>query len=103
MARKDISDIQVLRAYKQAERNWKANDGRRWWPEEILVVETGQPVKVCLAAMERAFDRGLIDYGVSLRSGYITLAGKALLEGASPAVPARRVTFPSFGIGDPTK
>lgn len=37
------------------------------------------PPKVIYAAMKRADDNGYLDYGVSLRSGWLTDAGKALL------------------------
>jgi len=50
------------------------------WPYEILQEVTGQPEKVCYKAMERADDRGLIDYGVSLRTGWITEEGMKLLK-----------------------
>lgn len=74
MARKDISDIQVLRAYQ------KHKEGDSRFPYEILSEETGQPEKVCYAAMERAAGRGFLDYGVSLRSGWITEKGLELLN-----------------------
>lgn len=92
MARKDISDLQVLQAYVDAE---AARDARRQdplrraavvWPHQLLMERTGQCEKVCRAAMNRAFGRGLIDYGVSLHAGFLTDAGKALMaRGASEA------------------
>lgn len=39
------------------------------WPSEFLAEWTGEPIKVCYAAVERAKKRGYIDCGVSLRSG----------------------------------
>lgn len=84
MARKDISDLQVLQAYVEAqgarERHLSPTGGPIVWPEDVLQRVTGQPLKVCCAAMERAYDRGLIECGVSIRSGWITDAGRALLE-----------------------
>jgi hypothetical protein len=77
MATKDITDVQVLLAYRQ----WHAEGGERW-PYDILMQETGQPEKVCIAAMERACDRGLIEYGISLRTGWITQKGEAHLKAA---------------------
>lgn len=73
MATKDITDLQVCQAY---EAYW--NDRSRW-PYDFLMEWTGQPEKVCYRAMERACDRDLIDYGTSLRSGFLTEKGKALL------------------------
>lgn len=72
MARKNISDIQVLQAYQRCK-------GTGEFPYELLARETGEHWKVCYAAMERADSRGLIDWGVSLRSGWISEKGKRLL------------------------
>lgn len=76
MATKDISDAQVCRAYAEA----KSIPGV--FAETILMRMTGQPEKVCYRAMERAERRGLIEYGVSLRSGWLTDAGMQLLKGS---------------------
>ena len=73
MATKDISDIQVLQAYKKA----KLADDK--WPYDFLMEETGQPLKVCFRAMERCCGRGYVDYGTSLRSGWITEKGLKLI------------------------
>lgn len=73
MATKDISDAQVCRAFAE----YKLTGA---WPYETLENMTGQPFKVCLRAMERAVERGLVDYGVSLRTGWLTDAGKKLIE-----------------------
>ncbi|MCJ2023577.1 hypothetical protein [Methylobacterium sp. J-067] len=48
-------------------------------PVRILQEWTGQPLKVCYRCMERACDRGLIEYGVSLRCGWIDAKGYELL------------------------
>lgn len=94
MATKDISDAQVCRAvqaYQDAMRPYKLKSGPFGlfgveqdptppYPYEALAAETGQPEKVCYRAMERAERRGLIEYGVSLRTGWLTPAGKTLLE-----------------------
>ena len=75
MARKDISDLLVIKAYF----DYKDNYSKKW-PYEILAEWTGQPEKVCYSACERALKRDLLDYGVSLRSGWVTEKGKKLLE-----------------------
>jgi len=49
-------------------------------PYETLAAETGQAVMVCYLAMRRAARRGLIEYGVSLRTGWLTPAGRDLLR-----------------------
>lgn len=85
MATKDITDKQVIEAYGEYH---EAKKGRTSfieeefeWPYDILHRTTGQPVKVCYRAMERAEERGYIEYGVSLRTGWITDKGKELLKG----------------------
>jgi len=73
MATKDISDAQVCRAFVEAGIRRKC--GEDSWPDAILQVETGQCEKVVNAAMARASRRGLVEYGVSLRSGWPTVTG----------------------------
>lgn len=73
-----ITDLQVCEAYNRSKLARDAG-GPFLWPEEILQKETGQALKVCIRAMERACGRGLIEYGVSLRAGWLTDKGRALL------------------------
>lgn len=49
------------------------------WPYDKLMRRTGECMKVCYRAMERACDRGYLEYGVSLRTAWLTDKGKALL------------------------
>lgn len=80
MAMKDITDRQAVEAQKR----WRENqDGP--WAYEILSRETGQPEKVCFKCMERAEERGLLEYGVSLRTAWPTDKGLALLAGEDVA------------------
>lgn len=74
MATKDVSDLQVVQAHAK----YHAEPLGRW-PYELLAEWTGQVEKVCFRAMERASDRGLLEYGVSLRTAWLTQKGKALL------------------------
>jgi hypothetical protein len=76
MATKDITDRQVVEAYRDRER------GVDPWPYELLAAKTREPEKVCYRACERAERRGLLEYGTSLRSGWITEAGRDLLAGS---------------------
>ena len=76
MSTKDITDLQVCRAFA----DWRANMGGPW-PYELLAKRTGQVPKVCYRAMERAARRGLVEYGTSLRTGWLTEKGAALLHG----------------------
>lgn len=75
MATKDISDRQVCEAYAVYMQDRSRNS-----PERYLMATTGQPEKICWCAMERAHRRRLIDYGVSLRAGWLTDKGKKLLD-----------------------
>lgn len=77
MATKDISDIQVCAAVERYQKDHSL------WPYELLAKCTGQPEKVCFRAMERAYRHGLLEYGVSLRTAWLTEAGLALLKGDS--------------------
>lgn len=73
---KRISDLEVVRAVDQYR-----SRRHRPYPYEDLAEMHGCPEKVAYRACERAFGNGLIDYGVSLRTGWLTDKGKALLEG----------------------
>jgi hypothetical protein len=73
MAVKDISDALVCQAYERF-----ADDKSRW-PYDLLQQWTGQPFKVCYRAMERADRHGLIEWGVSLRAGWLTQSGLEIL------------------------
>ena len=75
MSTKDVTDLDVCRAYVDA----RAVEFRRY-PYQFLAERTGQPEKVCYRAMERADRHGLIEYGVSLRTGWLTEKGLALLR-----------------------
>ena len=71
MGRKDVTDRMILEAIRDRDTPTSTID--------LLMRRTGESEKVCYAAMERALARGLIDYGVSLRTAWATEAGKALL------------------------
>ena len=71
--RKHITDEMVIRAY--LERKLFEN-----WPYHILMEQTGYPLKVCYSAMERAYDKGYIEFGTSLRSGWVTEKGMELIR-----------------------
>jgi len=66
MATKDVTDDMVLKAVEQSRSN-----GFKPLPYEILSRQTGECEKVCFRAMERAAKRGLIEYGVSLRTAWV--------------------------------
>ena len=78
MAMKNLTDLQVVRAQQQ----WVDNP-RGPWGYEILEEQSGECRKVVLKCLERAVDRDLLDYGVSLRTAWLTEKGKGLLNGES--------------------
>lgn len=76
MSRKDVTDEMIWRAaaqYRDASQVFLNRAGRGpaeplLMVDELLMQWTGQPRKVVERAMERAASRGVIDYGVSLRT-----------------------------------
>jgi len=74
MATKDITDLQVL----TAQREWLNNRGLHGYLR--LSIATGQCAKVCYFAMQRAHKRGLLEYGTSLRTAWITEKGGEMLK-----------------------
>lgn len=77
MARKDISDIDVLHIF---------NNLNKIAPQNrvgTLMQITGQPKKVVWRAIERTCDKGYLEYGVSLRTAWLTEEGEALLRGGN--------------------
>ena len=71
--RSDISDEIVCKAYSLRQLEGKGVDKilSEWYPDI--------PEKVIYAAMKRACDRDLVEYGVSLRFGWLTEKGTALI------------------------
>lgn len=72
MATKDILDLTVCRAVQQAR-------DTNSFATEVLEEITGESPKVCYRALERAYRHGLVNYGVSLRTGWLTEKGLELL------------------------
>lgn len=84
VATKDITDEQVCQAFHQARECHFAH-----WPYEFLEHWTRQPFKVCWSAILRAYRHGLLECGVSERTGWLTEAGRALIaKRVEPATPA---------------
>ena len=89
MNRRDISTLTVLTACERAfvrDDQQRVVDGRMSW--EIIQAETGAPEKVVYAAMQREDDRGMIEWGVSLRTAWLSDKGKQKLAELREAVPA---------------
>lgn len=77
MKRKDISTKDVLIACH------KFHNGDEKAPWQILMDEFNAPEKVVYAAMKRDEKKGLIDYGVSLRTAWVTTEGYEFLKTCS--------------------
>ncbi len=71
MKRSDITDRMVCDAYQR-----RGNT----FADEFLASKTGAPLKVARAAIARAFGRGLLDSGISDRTGWLTEKGLELLN-----------------------
>jgi len=69
ISRKDISDLDVIVSCQ--------SEGCSL---DNLILLTGAPWKVCWRAMERADDRGYIDWGCSMRFAWPTDEGIQILE-----------------------
>lgn len=73
MKRSDISDFEVCKAVQEYQ------DTMGDFPYQTLAKKFNCDEKVAYSACERACDRDLIEYGVSLRTGWLTEKGKELL------------------------
>lgn len=84
MKRADITDEQVIQACVDFHDVY----GAHTLPGDLLMERTGAPMKVVVAAMERACWHGLIDYGVSVWSAFPTDQGRATVVAISKALEA---------------
>ena len=78
MKRADISDYEVCKAVQ----TYKSFQG--YFPYEILSAKFNCDEKLAYSACERAERNGLIEYGVSLRTGWLTEKGEQLLNPTQP-------------------
>ena len=74
LKRGDIAPMEVWMAY-----HLSLASSPRVWPSEILA--QSYPIKVAYRAMEREFNKGNIEYGVSLRSGWLDGDAKEAMIG----------------------
>lgn len=71
--RKDITQRMVLEAFA-------ARDARkRLYADDILMHSVKAPAKVIRSAMTRELNRGYVEFGTSLNTGWLTKAGEAKL------------------------
>ena len=75
-----ISDLDVCLAYAALMMAREKNLLDCPWPYELLATRYSCHQKIAYRACERAHRRGLIEYGVSLRSGWLTDDGKKLIR-----------------------
>lgn len=83
MSRKHVPDIMVCLACWQYRQDIETNNGSDKWPYDYLMEWSGECLKVCYRAMERAEEHGYITYSVSLRTGWLTHKGEDLLRNAA--------------------
>lgn len=76
---KDISDTDVcIATHMYQQKSSMVSDGKFIY--DYLHELIGAPIKVCYNAMQRAYDRGYIECGVSLRTSWLTDKGKELIN-----------------------
>lgn len=76
MKRSDISDLEVCRAVAEYQKDiWKSP-----FPYEALAKKFNCDEKLAFSACERAYDNDLIEFGTSLRTGWLTEKGENLLR-----------------------
>lgn len=74
MSTKDVSDAEVVRAAV------KARSVGSTTLNELTAI-TGQPRKVCFRAIERAVERGFVEFGVSVETAWPTEKGISISTG----------------------
>jgi hypothetical protein len=82
MATKDITDEMVCRAVAQYCGD-QTGCAACILATSYLTGQTGEPSKVVISALERAYRHRLIDYGVSICLPWLTEAGKQLIANPS--------------------
>jgi hypothetical protein len=90
MARKDITDLMVVTA---VDAQWGREAGTRRRlvePRAVdrLMTDTGECEKVVYAALERSYDRGLIECGVNVAGSWLTPLGEAMLKASASTAKA---------------
>jgi len=80
LKRSDIPTVQVLKACDIAHRINEVTAPGFACAFKIISAKTQYPKKIILAAMQREYDQGNIDYGVSLATAWITPKGKQKLQ-----------------------
>lgn len=92
MAMKNITDLQVLKAYV----NQKLLPKFSMW--DLLMLQTGESLKVCRFCMERVIARGYVEVEATAPSAWLTDKGIALLaaEGYTDLTEPFQLEFASF-------
>lgn len=80
--RKHISDYIVCLAYRASQKQREETSYQEYDTVEKILATMFPYIseKVIYAAMERACNHDLVEFGVSLRTGWLTPAGHALIE-----------------------
>jgi hypothetical protein len=72
-----VTDLQVVEGCYRAHLCIPGNDHGSW---AMIMIATGAREKVVYAAMDRAHKKGLIEYGISLRTAWPSKTGLELLR-----------------------
>lgn len=92
--RSDISDLEVVMAVAF----YKEDPDNRDFPYVFLADKFNCDEKLAYSACERACDHDLIDYGVSLRTGWLTEKGLELLKTAKLTQPSHQPHLEVEGV-----
>ncbi|MCX9004396.1 hypothetical protein NLN86_22470 [Citrobacter portucalensis] len=75
MATKDITDLMICQAVYQIHQNCVQPGSRFSATVSLLQKSTGEPKKVCQAAINRAIGSGLVEWGIHHSIGWLTKEG----------------------------
>lgn len=80
MATKGVTDVMICRAVYQIHQTGFLPSKRFYAALSLLQETTGQSVKECQAAINRAINSGLVDWGIHNSIGWLTKDGIKLLN-----------------------
>ena len=79
MKRSDIPTIEVLKAYQKYDQN-RYSESITEFPTEMLMKKYNCSEKLVYSAIQRDYNNGLIEFGISIRTGWLTDKGIDILR-----------------------
>jgi hypothetical protein len=76
--RSDIPNTDILNACMECHQEW--HNGNYGYPSPELLLADKYPPKVSLAKMEQLIGKGYLEYGISIRTSWVTEKGMELLR-----------------------